>query len=219
MTENDWKKGLCGCFSNRGNCLATLFCWPCIYGKLANLSGWGHGVRWAIIMLVWYGGFYVSAIMLKRTFRHARCLRIEIATNSGYNVLPSELAWHENSCGDVTPSNVPVRNPGDRGFNINYVPMMNESVRLYNSTFIMVLINAGLNLLAILASVLLLSCLRRKVRSHRNFNGNRCGDFALSCCCGACVLCQMANEYEDEDIKPWNPFHYPKTAETRVEVI
>ena len=39
-----WRRGFTECFSNWDTVWASLFCFPCSFGKLASLSGFGRGV-------------------------------------------------------------------------------------------------------------------------------------------------------------------------------
>merc|ERR1712038_559674 len=83
----DWRKGFCDCFSDCNNCLATYFCGPCIFGKLANLSGCGKGIMWTIILFLLSVGFYTSGALAKEL--SANSIQSNQLTVPGFNIFNS----------------------------------------------------------------------------------------------------------------------------------
>ena len=63
MYKNDWNNGLFGCFQNFNLCLANFFCFPCIFGKLADKSGFGKGILLTIVIILIYMTNYAIAVI------------------------------------------------------------------------------------------------------------------------------------------------------------
>ena len=156
MGGNDWSNGLFGCLGSSQNCkitLANYCCWPCIFGKLAGISGFGkcigNGQTWAII---------ITLIVLGISTAEA-----------------------------LSPAFWPL---------------------------------AIVGLLLGKAVIMLMMRLRGKVRSQLDINGNRCSDCLTSCCCWFCVMSQMSAEYDEEGLRPLDPFYYPERGDNiRVQIV
>ena len=83
----NWKWGLFGCLQNCNTCWATIFCWKCIFGKIAGKVGFGklRGYVWTIILIcICALAGHLCKLLLKE-FEKSKIVECLVIENAFYN--------------------------------------------------------------------------------------------------------------------------------------
>ena len=176
--ETGFEAGLFGCFGNCSNCLATLLCLPCIWGRIAQKVSFLKlkGVIWAVIILILLAGALVFYIMFsEQSFMSIDQDHDQFLAKNHDNEI--------NTLQDITP-NAEL-----------FHPKVQDNVTYTGVNYTYFYVASGLVLLV----GILTGLLRTQVRKARNLSGNFIFDCLASTICLECVICQMSTETDIAD--------------------
>ena len=239
--DMNWKWGLFGCLQNCNTCWANIFCWQCIFGKIAGKVGFGklRGYIWTIVLICICVFAVHCCNLLQQEFQKSKiveCLVIENGFNSmsqdGSGGGPIPIDWEnvddvnilrkwnnpkakivlyklKTMCAGIVGKNSLMENYRDNDVDsYNVLTELAKKEMEYSVTKTIY----WMYLVCVLSIMTLTFLLRRRVRIVRKKEGNNWNDCLSSFCCRCCTMCQMTNEFEEEEnLQIWDPLHYPES--------